>query len=200
MTNEPSAPQNCYKEAKGAYTGAISPAMVRDVGAEWVVLGHPEHRHVFGETDEFIGDKELIHQSSCADLDSDLAKCHRNWPDFPICQTQVRIRRQTRLCNEPAKGGVLPEERPQRPPRHLPQVGRTALRRRPRAGDVPAAGGRRAEGGGLEPRRAGLRAGDRGDGAPRGRAAHASLPQELDQGMSFRQTILIFCQKFGRMS
>ena len=36
--------QNCYKEAKGAFTGAISPAMVRDVGANWVVLGHPEHR------------------------------------------------------------------------------------------------------------------------------------------------------------
>ena len=51
------AAQNCYKEAKGAYTGAISPAMVRDVGAKWVVLGHPEHRHVFGETDELIGDK-----------------------------------------------------------------------------------------------------------------------------------------------
>ena len=32
--------------------------MVRDVGAEWVVLGHPEHRHVFGETDQLIGDKE----------------------------------------------------------------------------------------------------------------------------------------------
>ena len=52
--------------------------MVRDVGAKWVVLGHPEHRHVFGETDEFIGDKELIRQSSCAHLDSDLAKCNRN--------------------------------------------------------------------------------------------------------------------------
>ena len=36
--------QNCYKEAKGAFTGAISPSMVKDVGAKWVILGHPEHR------------------------------------------------------------------------------------------------------------------------------------------------------------
>lgn len=29
-----------------------SPAMIKDVGCEWVVLGHSERRHVFGESDE----------------------------------------------------------------------------------------------------------------------------------------------------
>ncbi|KAF0024162.1 hypothetical protein F2P81_022964 [Scophthalmus maximus] len=51
------AAQNCYKVAKGAFTGEISPAMIKDCGAEWVVLGHSERRHVFGEGDELIGQK-----------------------------------------------------------------------------------------------------------------------------------------------
>ncbi|XP_035769482.1 triosephosphate isomerase-like [Neolamprologus brichardi] len=51
------AAQNCYKVAKGAFTGEISPAMIRDCGADWVILGHSERRHVFGESDELIGQK-----------------------------------------------------------------------------------------------------------------------------------------------
>ena len=48
--------------------------MVRDVGAEWVVLGHPEHRHVFGETDQLIGDKERnITVSRQSELKTDFA-------------------------------------------------------------------------------------------------------------------------------
>ncbi|XP_069836000.1 triosephosphate isomerase [Dendropsophus ebraccatus] len=51
------AAQNCYKVAKGAFTGEISPAMIKDVGVHWVILGHSERRHVFGESDELIGQK-----------------------------------------------------------------------------------------------------------------------------------------------
>ncbi|XP_017779943.1 PREDICTED: triosephosphate isomerase [Nicrophorus vespilloides] len=51
------AAQNCYKVPKGAFTGEISPAMIADVGCDWVILGHSERRHVFGESDELIGDK-----------------------------------------------------------------------------------------------------------------------------------------------
>ncbi|MED6234207.1 triosephosphate isomerase [Ataeniobius toweri] len=51
------AAQNCYKVAKGAFTGEISPAMIQDCGADWVILGHSERRHVFGESDELIGQK-----------------------------------------------------------------------------------------------------------------------------------------------
>lgn len=51
------AAQNCYKVAKGAFTGEISPAMIKDVGVTWVILGHSERRHVFGESDELIGQK-----------------------------------------------------------------------------------------------------------------------------------------------
>lgn len=46
------AAQNCYKVAKGAFTGEISPAMIKDVNVEWVILGHSERRNVFGESDQ----------------------------------------------------------------------------------------------------------------------------------------------------
>ncbi|XP_053205155.1 triosephosphate isomerase-like [Panonychus citri] len=51
------AAQNCYKVKSGAFTGEISPAMIKDIGLKWVILGHSERRNVFGEKDELIGEK-----------------------------------------------------------------------------------------------------------------------------------------------
>lgn len=51
------AAQNAYKTPKGAFTGEISPAMIKDVGAEWVILGHSERRAIFGESDQLIAEK-----------------------------------------------------------------------------------------------------------------------------------------------
>jgi len=49
--------QNLYHEDKGAFTGEISPAMLGDLNVRYVILGHSERRHVFGETDELINRK-----------------------------------------------------------------------------------------------------------------------------------------------
>lgn len=49
--------QNAYHEAKGAFTGEISPGMVKDLGATYVILGHSERRVLFGETDALINRK-----------------------------------------------------------------------------------------------------------------------------------------------
>jgi triosephosphate isomerase (TIM) len=49
--------QNMHWEREGAFTGEISPVMLRDVGCTYVVLGHSERRHVFEETDERLGKK-----------------------------------------------------------------------------------------------------------------------------------------------
>lgn len=46
------AAQNCYKVPKGAFTGEISPAMLKDNGIDWVILGHSERRAIFKETDQ----------------------------------------------------------------------------------------------------------------------------------------------------
>lgn len=48
--------QNMYFEAKGAYTGEISPVMLREL-CEFVILGHSERRWYFGETDEIVNRK-----------------------------------------------------------------------------------------------------------------------------------------------
>jgi triosephosphate isomerase len=49
--------QNMYFEPGGAFTGEISAAMLKDVGATFVILGHSERRHILGETDELINKK-----------------------------------------------------------------------------------------------------------------------------------------------
>lgn len=49
--------QNMFYEAKGAFTGEISGAMLKDVGCRYVILGHSERRHVLGESDETIRTK-----------------------------------------------------------------------------------------------------------------------------------------------
>jgi triosephosphate isomerase len=48
--------QNMYFEAKGAYTGEISPLMLREL-CEFVILGHSERRWYFEETDEIVSRK-----------------------------------------------------------------------------------------------------------------------------------------------
>ena len=46
--------QNMSPEAKGAYTGEISAAMLRDLFVRYVLVGHSERRRLFGETDELV--------------------------------------------------------------------------------------------------------------------------------------------------
>ena len=48
------AAQNVHWEAKGAFTGEISAAMLRDVGCTHVIIGHSERRQYFGETDDTV--------------------------------------------------------------------------------------------------------------------------------------------------
>ncbi|HIN45943.1 MAG TPA: triose-phosphate isomerase [Candidatus Marinimicrobia bacterium] len=49
--------QNCHWENEGAFTGEVSPEMLLDCGAQWVIVGHSERRHLFGETDEDVARK-----------------------------------------------------------------------------------------------------------------------------------------------
>jgi triosephosphate isomerase len=49
--------QNCWFEAQGAFTGELAPRMLREVGADRVLVGHSERRHLFQEPDEWMGKK-----------------------------------------------------------------------------------------------------------------------------------------------
>lgn len=46
--------QNCFYEKKGAFTGETSPELIKQMGCNYVILGHSERRAIFGESDEFI--------------------------------------------------------------------------------------------------------------------------------------------------
>ena len=45
------AAQNVFYEEKGAYTGEVAPALLKDAGCEYVIIGHSERRKYFHETD-----------------------------------------------------------------------------------------------------------------------------------------------------
>ncbi|WP_412058507.1 triose-phosphate isomerase [Bartonella sp. DGB2] len=49
--------QDCHSFASGSYTGDISAAMLKDVGAHYVILGHSERRQAYHESNELIGRK-----------------------------------------------------------------------------------------------------------------------------------------------
>ena len=49
--------QDVYFEASGAFTGEVAVDMLKDVGCQFVLIGHSERRHVLGETDEIINKK-----------------------------------------------------------------------------------------------------------------------------------------------
>ncbi len=64
LKNKPSTmkigAQNCAYENSGAFTGELSPMAIKELGAEFVIIGHSERRSIFKETDETLYKKTLI--------------------------------------------------------------------------------------------------------------------------------------------
>jgi len=51
------AGQNCYPVPTGAFTGEVSPMLLKDAGCRYCIVGHSERRQLFGETNAFINEK-----------------------------------------------------------------------------------------------------------------------------------------------
>ncbi len=49
--------QNMHWEVSGAFTGEVSGEFIKEIGCEYVIIGHSERRTIFGETDEMINKK-----------------------------------------------------------------------------------------------------------------------------------------------
>ena len=56
-TNVKVGAQNIHFEEKGAFTGEISPKMLKEIGTEYVIIGHSERRQYYAETDESVNKK-----------------------------------------------------------------------------------------------------------------------------------------------
>jgi len=59
--------QDVFYETSGAFTGEIAPAMLKDAGCSFALVGHSERRHVIGETDEII--RKKLDALLAADID-----------------------------------------------------------------------------------------------------------------------------------
>src|SRR5882672_11077396 len=53
------AAQDMYWEREGAFTGEVSAGMIKEAGAEYVIIGHSERRRLFGETDATVNRKAM---------------------------------------------------------------------------------------------------------------------------------------------
>jgi len=87
------AAQDCFWEEEGPYTGEVSALFLKDVGCDYVILGHSERRTHFSETDEIVNKK--LHAALNADLTpifcvGETAKEREAKKTFEVIERQIR--------------------------------------------------------------------------------------------------------------
>lgn len=87
------AAQNCYPQPQGAFTGEVSPPLLKDVGCQYVIIGHSERRQLFAESDELINSK--VHAVAATGLGAILCigetlEERENDQMFDVLRRQVR--------------------------------------------------------------------------------------------------------------
>lgn len=92
-TNIKFGAENMYFEESGAFTGEISPTMLTEIGADYVILGHSERRQYFKE------DNELINKKVLSALDHDLTPI--------LCVGETLEERESNKAEEVVKEEVI---------------------------------------------------------------------------------------------
>jgi len=84
--------QDCYYEASGAYTAAVSTSMLKSVGSAYVLAGHSERRATFGDSDADINKKTLkiLEEGlKCILCIGELKEERESGETFAVCDTQL---------------------------------------------------------------------------------------------------------------
>jgi triosephosphate isomerase len=100
------AAQNLHWKAEGAYTGEVSPQMLKDAGCDYVVIGHSERREYFGETDANVNLKAKAALNAGI---KPIICVGESLAEREAGETESLIRRQT----EAALSGLNPADIPQ---------------------------------------------------------------------------------------
>jgi triosephosphate isomerase (TIM) len=95
--------QNMHHEASGAFTGEVSPSMLKSLDVTYVILGHSERRELFGETDEGVN---LKVKAAFANGLIPLVCCGETDEEREAGETENKVERQVRAALE----GLKPEQ------------------------------------------------------------------------------------------
>ena len=94
-TNIKIGAQNMHWEEKGAYTGEVSPQMLKAIGVEYVIIGHSERREYFAETDETVNKKlKAAHEVGLKPIIciGETLEQRENGETIQILEKQIKIR------------------------------------------------------------------------------------------------------------
>lgn len=95
--------QNCHAEMKGAFTGELSAAMLKEAGAQYVILGHSERRAI-GETDAIVVAKA---RAAIAVGLTPVICIGEQWSDYQAGNTEQALRGQLASLEILAAGNYL---------------------------------------------------------------------------------------------
>ncbi len=98
--------QDLYWKEQGAFTGEISPLMLKDIGCDYVIIGHSERREHFGETDQTVN---LKVKAALAAGIKPIICVGESLAQREAGETQNLIKRQTELALQGVETGAIPE-------------------------------------------------------------------------------------------